>query len=180
MLLLEIKTKYEIGYISTSLATWGSRWSSIEAKLIKDFDFLGFSLRFSPRIEQTSKNHSKMKNFGWILDRIEDCSILAEKQLLKPRISNYLMNFASLDAQLDTPPPPSCETSGVKWIWVRNPSVQKWVVLAQNTPISYYTEWFVQTGVATTVLYSYDFKVCLMVLRCLMVSIGYLWLLMVS
>ena len=42
-----------------------------------------------------------MTQFGWILDVFEDFSILAEKQRLKPRKSNSLMNFSSLDAQLD-------------------------------------------------------------------------------
>ena len=42
-----------------------------------------------------------MTQFGWILDVFEDCSILAEKQQLKPRKSNSLMSFASLDTQLD-------------------------------------------------------------------------------
>ena len=74
---------------------------SKEAKFIKDFDFLGFSRCFSLSIEQTSKNHPKMTQFGWILDVFEDCSILAEKQRLKPRKLNSLMNFASLDTQLD-------------------------------------------------------------------------------
>ena len=85
---------------------------SKEAKFIKDFDFLGFSRCFSLKIERTSKNHPKMTQFSWILDVFEDCSILAEKQRLKPRKSNSLMNFASFDAQLDPQ-----VTSGVKWIW---------------------------------------------------------------
>ena len=42
-----------------------------------------------------------MTQFGSILDIFEDFSILAEKQRLKPRKSNSLMNFASLDTQLD-------------------------------------------------------------------------------
>ena len=42
-----------------------------------------------------------MTQFGSILDIFEDFSILAEKQQLKPRKSNSLMNFASFDAQLD-------------------------------------------------------------------------------
>ena len=42
-----------------------------------------------------------MTQFGWTLNTFEDCSILAEKQQLKPRISSSLMDFASLDAQLD-------------------------------------------------------------------------------
>ena len=42
-----------------------------------------------------------MTQFGWILDVFEDYSILAEKQQLKPRKLNSLMNFASLDPQLD-------------------------------------------------------------------------------
>ena len=36
-----------------------------------------------------------MTQFGYILDIFEDFSILAEKQRLKPRKSNSLMNFAS-------------------------------------------------------------------------------------
>ena len=74
---------------------------SKEAKFIKDFDFLGFSRCFSLSIEQTSNNHPKMTQFGWILDVFEDCSILAEKQRLKLRKLNSLMNFAFLDTQLD-------------------------------------------------------------------------------
>ena len=42
-----------------------------------------------------------MTQFGWILNVFEDYSILAEKQQLKPRKSNSLINFASLDTQLD-------------------------------------------------------------------------------
>ena len=42
-----------------------------------------------------------MTQFGSILDIFEDFSILAEKQWLKPRKLNSLMNFASLDTQLD-------------------------------------------------------------------------------
>ena len=42
-----------------------------------------------------------MTQFGCILDIFEDFSFLAEKQRLKPRKSNFLMNFASLDPQLD-------------------------------------------------------------------------------
>ena len=42
-----------------------------------------------------------MTQFRWILDTVEDFSILAEKQQLKPRKSNSLMNFASLDTQRD-------------------------------------------------------------------------------
>ena len=74
---------------------------SKEAKFIKEFDFLGFSRCFSVRLEETSRNHPKMTQFGSILDIFEDFSILAEKQQLKPRKSNSLMNFASLDTQLD-------------------------------------------------------------------------------
>ena len=42
-----------------------------------------------------------MTQFSWIFDVFEDYSILAEKQQLKPRNSNSLINFASLDAQFD-------------------------------------------------------------------------------
>ena len=42
-----------------------------------------------------------MTQIGLILNVFEDFSILAEKQRLKPRKSNSLMNFASLDPQLD-------------------------------------------------------------------------------
>ena len=49
---------------STSFTTWGSNWASKEAKFIKEFNFLGFSRCFSARIEQTSKNHPKMTQFG--------------------------------------------------------------------------------------------------------------------
>ena len=86
---------------STSLATWGSSWGSKEAKFIKEFDFLGFSRCFSARIEKSSKT-SKIQpncvNLRWFF---EVCSILAEKQRLKPRKLNSLIYFASLDAQFD-------------------------------------------------------------------------------
>ena len=42
-----------------------------------------------------------MPSFGSILNVFEDCSILAEKQWLKPRKLNFLKNFAALDALLD-------------------------------------------------------------------------------
>ena len=99
--MLNFKTKCKTGYISTSLATWGSSWVSKEAKFIKEFDFLGFSRCFSARIEQsskTSKIQPKCVILGWFF---EVCSILSEKQRLKPRKSKSLMNFASLDTQLD-------------------------------------------------------------------------------
>ena len=60
--MLNFKTKCKTGYISTSLASWGSSWVSKEAKFIKKFDFLGFSRCFSVRIEQTLKNHLKRIN----------------------------------------------------------------------------------------------------------------------
>ena len=86
---------------STSLATWGSSWGSKEAKFIKEFDFLGFSRCFSSKIEKSSKTSKIQPNcviFRWFF---EFCSILTEKQRLKPRKSNFLVNFASLDTQLD-------------------------------------------------------------------------------
>ena len=42
-----------------------------------------------------------MTQSGSIFDIFEDFSILAEKQQLKPRKLKSLMNFASLDTQLD-------------------------------------------------------------------------------
>ena len=104
----------------TSLANWGSSWVSKEAKFIKEFDFLGFSHCFSVKIEQNSKIHPKMIQDGWILDVFEDFSILAEKQRLKPKKSNSLMNFASLDSQLDLQVARLVEWngSGVKKPWV--------------------------------------------------------------
>ena len=42
-----------------------------------------------------------MTRLGCILEVFEDFSFLAEKQRLKPKKSNSLMNFASLDTQLD-------------------------------------------------------------------------------
>ena len=86
---------------STSLATWGLSWASKEAKFIKEFNFLGFSRCFSARIEQsskTSKIQPKCVILGWFF---EVCSILTEKQRLKSRKSNSLINFASLDTQFD-------------------------------------------------------------------------------
>ena len=99
--MLNFKTKCKTGYISTSLASWGSSWVSKEAKFIKEFDFLGFSRCFSARIEKSSKMSKIEPNcviLGWFF---EVYSILTEKQRLKPRKSNFLMNFASLDTQLD-------------------------------------------------------------------------------
>ena len=64
LLMSNFKTKCKTGYTSTSLASWGTSWVSKEAKFIKDFDLLGFSRCFSLRIEQTSKNHPKMTQFG--------------------------------------------------------------------------------------------------------------------
>ena len=74
---------------------------SKEAKFIKDFDFLGFSSCFSVRNEKSSKMSKiepKCVIFGWFF---EVYSILTEKQRLKPRKSNSLIYFASLDTQLD-------------------------------------------------------------------------------
>ena len=86
---------------STSLTTWGSSWASKEANFNKEFDFLGFSSCFSARIEQSSKT-SKIQPRCVILGCFfEVCSILSEKQRLKPWKSKSLMNFASLDTQLD-------------------------------------------------------------------------------
>ena len=99
--MLNFKTKCKTGYISTSLARWGSSWGSKEAKFREKFDFLDFSRCFSARIEQTSKNHLKMTRFSWILNVFEDFCFLAEKQRLKLRKLNSLMNFPSLDPQLD-------------------------------------------------------------------------------
>ena len=42
-----------------------------------------------------------MTQFGLVLEVFEDYSVLAEKKRLKPRKSNSLMNFASLDTQHD-------------------------------------------------------------------------------
>ena len=42
-----------------------------------------------------------MSIFSSILDVFENCSILAEKQWLKPRKLNFLKNFAALDTLLD-------------------------------------------------------------------------------
>ena len=53
--------------------------ASIEAKLHKEFNSLGFVRYFSGRIEQSSKNHSKLASFGSKLTIFEDYSILAEK-----------------------------------------------------------------------------------------------------
>ena len=86
---------------STSIATWGSSWGSKEAKFIKEFDFLGFSRCFSARIEKSSKTSKIQPNRVILRWFFEVCSILTEKQRLKPRKSNSLMNFASLDTQLD-------------------------------------------------------------------------------
>ena len=85
----------------SSLASWGSSWASKEAKFLKEFDFLGFSHCFSAIIEKTSEMSKIEPNcviLGWFF---EVYSILTEKQQLKPRKSNPLMNFASLDALLD-------------------------------------------------------------------------------
>ena len=87
---------------STSLETWGSSMASKEAKFIKEFDFLGFSRCFSAKIEQSSTMSKTWPNcviLGWFF---EFCLILSEKQQLKPKKSKSLMNFASLDTQLDS------------------------------------------------------------------------------
>ena len=97
----DFKTKCKTGYISTCLTTWGSSWVFQEAKFIKDFDFLGFSHCFSTRIEQSSKKSKIQANctiLGWFF---KVCSILIEKQWLKPKNLNFLMNIASLGTQLD-------------------------------------------------------------------------------
>ena len=86
---------------STSLASWGSSWVSKEEKFIKEFDFLGISRCFSARIEKSSKMSKIEPNCVILWWFFEVYSILTEKQLLKPRKSNSLMNFASLDTQLD-------------------------------------------------------------------------------
>ena len=86
---------------STSLASWGSSWVSKEAKFIKEFDFLGFSRCFSARIEKSSKTSKIQPNCVILWWFFEVCSILTEKQRLKPRKSKYLENFASLDTQFD-------------------------------------------------------------------------------
>ena len=86
---------------STSLATWGSSWVSKQAKFIKEFDFLGFSCCFSSKIGKSSKASKIQPNCVILKWFFEVCSILSEKQQLKPRKSNSLINFASLDAQFD-------------------------------------------------------------------------------
>ena len=99
--MLNFKTKCKTGYISTSLASWGSSWVSKEAKFIKEFDFLGFSRCFSARIEKSSKTSKIQPNCVILRWFFEVCSILTEKQRLKHRKLNFLMNIASLDTQLD-------------------------------------------------------------------------------
>ena len=61
-----------------------------------------------------------MAQFCWILDIFKDYSILAEKQQLKPRKSNSLINFASIDTQFDPQ-----VTRLVEWneSWVKKPCV---------------------------------------------------------
>ena len=86
---------------STSLATWGSSWGSKEVKFIKELDFLGFSRCFLARIEKSSKTSKIQPNCVILRCFFEVCSILTEKQRLKPRKSNSLMNFDSLDAQVN-------------------------------------------------------------------------------
>ena len=86
---------------STSLATWGSSWGSKEVKFIKELDFLGFSRCFSARIEKSSKTSKIQPNCDILRCFFEVCSILTEKQWLKPKKLNYLIDFASLDNQLD-------------------------------------------------------------------------------
>ena len=76
---------------------------SKEAKFIKEFDFLGLSRCFSVRIEKSSKMSKIEPNCVILGCFFEVYSILTEKQHLKPRKSNSLMNFASLDTQLDPP-----------------------------------------------------------------------------
>ena len=68
-----------------------------------------------------------MTQFGLILDIFEDFSILAEKQRLKPRKSNSLMNLTSLDTQLDPQVRKLVEwnESGVKKPSVSSPTFQE-------------------------------------------------------
>ena len=49
-------------FLSISLVTWGSSWASKEGKLIKEFDFLGFSRFILARIEQSSKTSKIQPN----------------------------------------------------------------------------------------------------------------------
>ena len=86
---------------SISLVTWGSSWASKEVKFIKEFNFLGFSRCFSTRIEKPSKTSKIQPNCVILRWFFEVCSILTEKQRLKPKKLNSLTNFASLDTQLD-------------------------------------------------------------------------------
>ena len=86
---------------STSLATWGSNWTSKERKFIKEFDFLGFSRCFSARIEKTSKTSKIQPNCVVLRWFFGVYSILTEKQRLKSKKLNSLKNFASLDTQFD-------------------------------------------------------------------------------
>ena len=99
--MLNFKTKRKTGYISTSLVTWASTGASKEVKFFKELTFLGFACYFSAKIEKSSKTSKIQPNcviFGWFF---EVCSMLSEKQRLKPRKLNSLMNFASLDTQFD-------------------------------------------------------------------------------
>ena len=81
---------------STSLASWESSWVSKEANFIKEFNFLGFSCCFSAMIEKTSKMSIIDPNCVILRWFFEVYSISTEKQRVKPRKSNSLMNLTSL------------------------------------------------------------------------------------
>ena len=77
--MLNFNTKCKTGYISASLASWGSSGASKEAKFFKELGFLGLVRYFSAKIEQSSKmSKTKLENahFGWFF---KVYSILAEK-----------------------------------------------------------------------------------------------------
>ena len=78
---------------STSLASWESSWVSKEANFIKEFNFLGFSCCFSARIEKSSKTSKIQPNCVILRCFFEVCSILAEKQRLKPKKIEFLDEF---------------------------------------------------------------------------------------
>ena len=64
------------------------------ARLVEIYPVLHFFLKFS-KMSKIQPNSAILRWF------FEVCSILSEKQRMKPKKSNSLMNFASLDTLLD-------------------------------------------------------------------------------
>ncbi len=75
--------------------------SKQEAKIFKEFEFLGLGRCFSVRTEESSKTYKIQPKTAVWGQFFEVCSILAEKQRPKPKNSISLKFFASFDTLLD-------------------------------------------------------------------------------